>query len=408
MEDIAIQARSLGKRYRIRETGGVTGLVDMAWRRLGRPGDAPNQFWALKDVGFDIRKGEVVGILGHNGAGKSTLLKVLTRITNPTEGWARINGRVGMLLEVGTGFHPHLTGRENVIVGGAILGMSRQETLDKYDAIVEFAEMRGFMDMPVGHYSSGMALRLALSVAVHLDAEVVFLDEIWAVGDHAFQHKTWQRIESLIASGRTFVIVAHNLQIIERLCSRCLLLDHGVLTMDGSPAEVIARYRDELRRRSSAGGVNSGGDAAAIGSDSVEIVEARLRSDDVHLGEVLDCQLVLEARTAAKITLGLSVRDSLGKTVAVCTQGEQPLPWAELALLSGRNRFRCAVPVVFPTANTFDLIVELRGEDGMAAYAELPFTVTEHAVVMADTAGHDVSVPALTVDWTVDDGVVSG
>ncbi len=404
MDDIAIRAYSLGKRYRIRETGGVTGLVDLARRRLGRPGDGPNQFWALKDISFDIRKGEVVGVLGHNGAGKSTLLKVLTRITNPTEGWARINGRVGMLLEVGTGFHPHLTGRENVIVGGAILGMSRRETLDKYDAIVEFAEMAGFMDMPVGHYSSGMALRLALSVAIHLDAEVVFLDEIWAVGDHAFQYKTWRRIEQLIASGRTFVIVAHNLQIIERLCTRCLLLDHGTLTMDGTPAEVIGRYRDELRRRSSGSGVPVNGGSTS-GAGGVDIVEARLDTDDVRRGERLHCHLVLEARAAGKVTLGLSVRDGMGRTVAVCTQGEQPLPWSELTLLTGRNSLRCAIPVVFPAANTFELVLELRGEDGLAAYADLPFSVTEHEVVVADAGGRGVSVPALTVDWRVEEGV---
>ena len=306
--DLAISARQIGKRYQLREGGGMSGLLGLLGRKLRRLcGSAvaeppPNRFWALKDISFDIKKGEVVGLIGHNGAGKSTLLKVLTRITNPSEGTARVQGRVGMLLEVGTGFHPDLTGRENVFVGGAILGMTRAEIRRKYDAIVDFAELAGFMDTAVRHYSSGMGLRLALSVAVHLDADVVFLDEIWAVGDHAFQLKTWRRIEELIASGRTFVIVAHNLETMERLCSRCLLIDHGRLTMDGPPAQVNARYRHELRQRRAAA------PSSGAGPEGIEIAEARLLAEEVQLGQALDCRLVVEMARDGQLALAVAVQ----------------------------------------------------------------------------------------------------
>jgi lipopolysaccharide transport system ATP-binding protein len=405
---IAISARQLGKRYRLRETGGVTGFADLVSRKLRRLMGTPvaeppaNEFWALKDVSFDIRKGEVVGLIGHNGAGKSTLLKILTRITNPTEGMARVNGRVGMLLEVGTGFHPDLTGRENVFVGGAILGMTRHEIRRKYDDIVAFAEMESFMDTPVRHYSSGMSLRLALSVAIHLDADVVFLDEIWAVGDHAFQFKTWRRIEELIASGRTFVIVVHNLDTIERLCERCLLLDHGRLTMDGAPADVIARYRQELRQRT------HGGPAVVPISGDLEIVEAKLISDEVHMGDALDLRLTLDAQRAERVSLGLSIRDSYGKTIAIGTQRQDRQRWASLPATNGRNHYRCTIPAVFAPANTYTLWLELRSEDGLADCVEVPFAVAERALVVVDEAGRDLPVPTLSVDWKAEFEGITG
>jgi ABC-type polysaccharide/polyol phosphate transport system ATPase subunit len=400
LTDFAIRASGIGKRFRLRNSGGVSGLaakVAGQFRRLAGTEDAPpTHFWALKDISFDIRKGEVVGIIGHNGAGKSTLLKILTRITNPTEGHGLVSGRVGMLLEVGTGFHEDLTGRENVYLGGAILGMTRSEIRRKYDDIVAFAETEGFMDLAVRHYSSGMKLRLALSVAIHLDAEVIFLDEIWAVGDHAFQLKTWQRVEELIASGRTFVIVAHNMETIGRLCSRCLLLDHGRLTMDGPPAEVIARYRDELRQRRAVA-------ASADGRrpDSLELLEARLVTEDIHLGDILDCRLTVDAGRAGVLMLAVAVRDHWGKVLAVGAAGGDDGRWTSLPVAVGRNSFRCQVPAPFAAASAYDLVVEI-AQNGAVLRVELPFTVVVRDMMIVDETGQDQAVPAVSIRWESD------
>ncbi|HIJ38372.1 MAG TPA: ABC transporter ATP-binding protein, partial [Rhodospirillaceae bacterium] len=359
-QGIAIRAEHLSKRYRLREGGGVTGLVGNLNRRLRqRGGDQPaapqSHFWALDDVSFDIHKGEVVGIIGHNGAGKSTLLKILTRITNPTRGSARVTGRVGMLLEVGTGFHGDLTGRENVFLNGAILGMTRKEIRRKYDDIVAFAEIADFMDLPVRHYSSGMCLRLALSVAVHLDAEVIFLDEIWAVGDQSFQTKTWRRIEELIGSGRTFVIVAHNLETIERLCNRCLLIDHGRLTMDGTPTAVIARYREEIRQRARQDLEGTSGQALRLA-----VIDAHLTANEVRPGDFLDCRLELEVDRTGEIDLALSVRDANLRPVATGLDAVGLQRWSTQPVVSGRNHFRCAFPAAFSCGGGYELVLEVR------------------------------------------------
>jgi ABC-type polysaccharide/polyol phosphate transport system ATPase subunit len=394
LDEYAIRAFGLGKQYRLRVSGGVAGLAAKMARRIGRRAEdaSATHFWALKDVSFDIRKGEVVGIIGHNGAGKSTLLKILTRITNPTEGRATVNGRVGMLLEVGTGFHEDLTGRENVYLGGAILGMTRAEIRHKYDDIVAFAEMDGFMDLAVRHYSSGMKLRLALSVAIHLDADVIFLDEIWAVGDHSFQLKTWARIESLIASGRTFVIVAHNLETIGRLCTRCLLLDHGRLTMDGSPEAVISRYRQELRQRNQ--GQRS--DSTSPLLQSTEIAELSLASENLPMGEMLDGRFTLMAQRPGVLKLAALVRDSYGRVVAVGEAAEGR--WTSVPVVAGRNQLRCQLPVALSQCGGYDLVLQIAEGDAVIT-AELPFTVIEREILIKDEQGQDLAVQALPIQW---------
>ena len=398
MDDYAIRAFGLGKQYRLREGSGMAGLAAKMARRIGGRGEqAPEtHFWALKDVSFDIKKGEVVGILGHNGAGKSTLLKILTRITNPTEGHGAVHGRVGMLLEVGTGFHEDLTGRENVYLGGAILGMTRSEIREKYDDIVAFAEMDGFMDLAVRHYSSGMQLRLALSVAIHLDAEVIFLDEIWAVGDHAFQMKTWARIEALIASGRTFVIVAHNLDIIGRLCTRCLLLDHGRLTMDGSPEAVIARYRLELRQRSESQ-QNALSSALLKG---IEIAELSLASENLPMGDRLDCRFTLMAQRAGTLKMAVQLRDGWGRIAAVGVGCDGR--WTSLPVAAGRNVLRCQLPVALPQCGSYDLLLQI-AEGEAVITAELPFTVIEREILIKDEQDQDVAVPVLPVSFETEE-----
>jgi lipopolysaccharide transport system ATP-binding protein len=260
MSDVVIRAEGLAKRYtlgaprrrhdtlRDHLVRSVTALV----RRNGHPpapalppapaGDGSGTLWALKDVSFDIARGEVVGFIGRNGAGKSTLLKILARITEPTRGWAEIRGRVGSLLEVGTGFHPELTGRENVYLNGAILGMTRAEIRRKFDAIVAFAETDRFIDTPVKHYSSGMAVRLAFAVAAHLEPEILIVDEVLAVGDVAFQKKCLGTMGDLARQGRTVLFVSHNMAAVQGLCSRACLLSAGHIVAEGGPTEVVRRY----------------------------------------------------------------------------------------------------------------------------------------------------------------------
>jgi lipopolysaccharide transport system ATP-binding protein len=204
------------------------------------------EFWALKNVNFTINQGEIVGIIGHNGAGKSTLLKILSQITPPTEGEITLNGRVGSLLEVGTGFHPELTGRENIFLNGAILGMSRKEIAEKFDKIVEFSGVDKFLDTPVKYYSSGMYVRLAFSVAAHLEPDILIVDEVLAVGDTEFQKKCLGKMDEITQKdGRTVLFVSHNLTAIKQLCKRCILLEKGQVIMDGPTADVVGKYEQK-------------------------------------------------------------------------------------------------------------------------------------------------------------------
>jgi lipopolysaccharide transport system ATP-binding protein len=256
MNDVAIQIRGLGKRYRLggarkgyktlRES--IVAAALAPFRHFSAASKAENGegvFWALKDVNFDVGQGEVIGVIGRNGAGKSTLLKVLSRITDPTEGEIDINGRVGSLLEVGTGFHPELTGRENVYLNGAILGMRRAEITRRFDEIVEFAEVERFLDTPVKYYSSGMYMRLAFAVAAHLEPEILVVDEVLAVGDMQFQKKCMGKMESVAAAGRTVLFVSHNIGAIRTLCQRVVWLESGRLKMAGIPMR--SRFSTSLR-----------------------------------------------------------------------------------------------------------------------------------------------------------------
>jgi lipopolysaccharide transport system ATP-binding protein len=205
-------------------------------------GDSQEEFWALKDVSFDVQQGEVLGIIGRNGAGKSTLLKVLSRITEPTSGRVTLRGRVASLLEVGTGFHPELSGRENIFLNGAILGMSRREIKSKFDEIVNFAGVEKFLDTPVKRYSSGMYVRLAFAVAAHLEPEILVVDEVLAVGDADFQKKCMGKMQDVAKEGRTVIFVSHTMGAISSLCSRCMLMEKGELVTDGIPTDVISTY----------------------------------------------------------------------------------------------------------------------------------------------------------------------
>jgi lipopolysaccharide transport system ATP-binding protein len=244
-----IQAGGLGKQYR-RGLTAEPGLRHALERFVKSPLGALRKkkeetFWALKDVSLEVKEGEVLGLIGRNGAGKTTLLKILSRITQPTEGWAEIRGRVGSLLEVGTGFHPELTGRENTFLSGAILGMSRREIERKFDEIVAFAELEKFIDTAVKHYSSGMYVRLAFAVAAHLEPEILLVDEVLAVGDITFQKKCLGKMGDVAKAGRTVVLVSHNMAAINALSTRVVMLNDGGIVFDGQAAEATAKYYAE-------------------------------------------------------------------------------------------------------------------------------------------------------------------
>ncbi|HWF87607.1 MAG TPA: ABC transporter ATP-binding protein, partial [Pyrinomonadaceae bacterium] len=245
-----ITAENLRKQYQIgadqsarylRDTLG--GLLKNPLKRAHTNGHTDDRtIWALKGVSFDVEQGEIVGIVGGNGAGKSTLLKIVSRITEPTSGRVRLRGRVGSLLEVGTGFHPELTGRENIFLNGAVMGMKRSEIARRFDEIVDFASIGKLLDTPVKHFSSGMYMRLAFAVAAHLDQEILLVDEVLAVGDVAFQQKCIKKVSNISASGRTVLFVSHNMEAISQLCPRVMLLEAGSIVTDGPTDETLRKY----------------------------------------------------------------------------------------------------------------------------------------------------------------------
>jgi lipopolysaccharide transport system ATP-binding protein len=281
---VAVQVKDLGKRYRIgarlaygslRETLAETARAPVRALRGGRT--KPPLFWALQDVDLQVGKGEVLGIIGRNGAGKSTLLRILSRVTAPTTGRAELHGRVGALLEVGTGFHAELTGRENIYLNGAILGMPRADILRKFDAIVDFAEFEQFLDTPVKRYSSGMYMRLAFSIAAHLEPEILIVDEVLAVGDAAFQKKCLGKMGTVAGEGRTVLFVSHNMPAVQSLCDRAVWLHGGRIVDEGSPAGVILRYL-ESEAESTAVPLQDRTDR--LGDGSVTITSLQVESAD--------------------------------------------------------------------------------------------------------------------------------
>jgi lipopolysaccharide transport system ATP-binding protein len=307
MDDIAILAEGLGKKFKIGATplryrtlrDSLSEAVTAPWRRIrslasrsdGRFAQ-PGVIWALRDVSFEVRRGQVLGIIGRNGAGKSTLLKILSRVTEPTEGHAEIHGRVGSLLEVGTGFHPELTGRENIYLNGAILGMKRSEIDRKFDEIVAFSEVEDFIDTPVKRYSSGMYLRLAFAVAAHLEPEILVVDEILAVGDAEFQHKCMGKMSDVAQQGRTVLFVSHNMSAVLRLTEETIVLDKGRLTYRADTLEAIDFYM--------ASGFAQAGEriweASEVPADAAPFHPVALRVRDAQ-GHVVDCVKSIEPAT---------------------------------------------------------------------------------------------------------------
>src|SRR6202521_4337505 len=291
MSTLAIRAEGLGKQYRVGELERYLALRDVLMRavrsplKLFRPAKS-ELMWAVKDVSLQVQHGEVIGIIGRNGSGKTTLLKILSRVTRPTCGFAEVHGRMGTLLEVGTGFHPELTGRENVFLSGAILGMSKPEMDRKFDEMVAFAEVEKFLDTPLKHYSSGMQMRLAFAVAAHLEPEILLVDEVLAVGDMAFQKKCLGKMEDVAKGGRTVLFVSHNMAAVTRLCQRGVLLDGGRILLDSNFLEASAQYFDwglgtSAERRW--GDIETSPGNAVVRLRSVRVISEGVVSDNVDI-----------------------------------------------------------------------------------------------------------------------------
>jgi lipopolysaccharide transport system ATP-binding protein len=325
MSRSVIQLEGLGKRYRIgqpRQHNALSHVIGDALRAPARllrgskheSGGQANGglsaaantstnhrgssfIWALKDVSFDVKEGEVVGLIGRNGAGKSTLLKILARVTRPTEGHGEIHGRVGSLLEVGTGFHPELTGRENVFMSGAVLGMRKAEIDRKFDEIVAFSEVERFLDTPLKHYSSGMQMRLAFAVAAHLEHEILLVDEVLAVGDLSFQKKCLRKMQDVSATGRTIIFISHQVNQIRRLCTRAIWLDSGEVRESGAVAQVLASYESVMMSRAKGNGNNERAPESQVKARflSWEVLEPRAEERNMYASfETLKVRFILQ------------------------------------------------------------------------------------------------------------------
>ncbi len=371
MTDVVIRAEGLGKSYLIghqakrepnptlREvlsrtaSGLVRSASDMARGRQLVGGDSVEEFWALKDVSFEINRGDVVGIIGRNGAGKSTLLKILSRITEPSEGRVSIKGRVASLLEVGTGFHPELSGRENIFLNGAILGMTRAEIRRKFDEIVAFAEVEKFLDTPVKRYSSGMYVRLAFAVAAHLEPEILVVDEVLAVGDAEFQKKCLGKMSEVASQGRTVLFVSHQLGSVADLCQRCILLRDGGIASVGSVSSVVQEYLSETATEFRPNTLSSEAAAALFSvtafdaTGSVKTVFDS--SEDIHVS----FEFVVQHKTEP-FRVGLRVvSQSHGDVLTSSETDSLTLIRREV----GKFRSRCTLPKNFLSPGTYTLCI---------------------------------------------------
>lgn len=379
MRELAIEVEGLGKQYRLGQREGAYRMLRdvlansgrrllTAFSRNGRPTtQAKTEFWALRNINFKVHHGEVLGIIGRNGAGKTTLLKLLSRITEPSEGRARIYGRIGALLEVGTGFHPELTGRENIYLNGALLGMSRAEIERKFDEIVAFAEVEQFLDTPVKRYSSGMQLRLGFAVAAHLEPEILIVDEVLAVGDASFQKKCLGKMQDVAGSGRTVLFVSHNMPAVMNLCERVLVLDRGSLVYDGPAREGAERY---LSSYASAVSTPLGERSDRQGTGCARFVELCLydegnrRVSSARCGKPVEIGLRIDSRhhtTLRNVQVGIDIRGPFDEWLA-----NLATTWVtgDVESLHKGDEIRCRIPrlPLPPGRYSLDLYLGLSGE----------------------------------------------
>jgi len=385
MSDIAIRAENLSKLYRVGQYVGyqtlresITGAFTAPFRRRHRDGDRVketsfqsrdpnssisgqgNYIWALKDISFEVKQGEAIGIIGRNGAGKTTLLKLLCRITYPTEGYAEVHGRVGSLLEVGTGFHPELTGRENIYLNGAVLGMRKVEIDRKFDEIVDFSGVEKFLDTPMKRYSSGMQVRLAFSVAAHLEPEILLVDEVLAVGDAAFQKKCLGRMGDITREGRTVLFVSHNMAAITNLCQRGFLIESGELTHQGSTVETVHQY---LNSTADSGSVLLEQGAAHKGDGSLRVNRIKLADADENEVDYLqsgaDSKIILEYASPLEeglknVVISMAIDSLYGERICVL---QNDYVNCEFEKIGPKGKLICCIPNLPLAAGLYQLTI---------------------------------------------------
>lgn len=392
-------------------TDGVRSGWARARGRARRPaaaaGPPDGEFWALKDVSFAIRPGEVVGLIGRNGAGKSSLLKVLSRITEPTSGRAVVRGRLGSLLEVGTGFHNELTGRENIYVNGAILGMTRREIARKFDEIVAFAEMDRFLDTPVKRYSSGMYVRLAFAIAAHLELDTLLVDEVLAVGDMDFQKKCLAKMGTIAEGGRTVVFVSHNLGLVHRLCDRAILLRQGRVQYDGLAADVIQAY---LRDNQSHAGRWERPTGQPAPTREVVLSRAEVIGPDGRVSGVVNCgesfRIAIEyevVRPIPNFEIGISLRNPEGVAVLVSLDSDTA-EWGDRTRPAARYRSVCTVPAHLLAPGTYALTFAahvINQQTFDTQLDALTFEVTEAGCIRTKRNDRRVGVITPIFDWHI-------
>lgn len=397
MGDIAIRVEGIGKKYRIGKVEKYKTLRDSITSAIGAPfqramqlfrggaggdGEEDQAFWALEDICFEVKQGEVVGVIGGNGAGKSTLLKILSRIVEPTVGFAEIYGRVGSLLEVGTGFHPELTGRENTYLNGAILGMKQADIKKKFDEIVAFSEVEKFIDTPVKHYSSGMYLRLAFSVAAHLEPEILLVDEVLAVGDAGFQKKCLGKMGSVAKEGRTVLFVSHNLGAITQLCGRAMQFEKGRLKRVGPSVEVVNTYLSSLFGTEVKSSWSD--ESSQPNHSDVRFTSARLLSTDGQPRSVVNFNdsLVVEIAYDVKVPVkGLSVtfhlNDSMNNIVFESIDTDMP-EWSGRVRDPGGYRATTTIPpcLLRPGRYYLSFVSYVQGRNSFKLFQQLDGALT--------------------------------
>lgn len=404
---VAISVEDVSKRFRLGTIGEhqrlteaiSSGLKSLFARGTQISGSASKEFWALQHISFEIEQGEVVGIIGHNGAGKSTLLKILSRIVTPTSGRVGVRGRIGSLLEVGTGFHPELTGRENIFLNGAILGMKRSEIRKRFDRIVEFAEVSQFLDTPVKRYSSGMTVRLGFSVAAHMEPDVLIIDEVLSVGDQAFQNRCMGKATELGNQGRAILVVSHNLAAISNICSRAMLLDHGTIVLDGEPKQAIERYMQGMRFDTGKVQWEPDGapasDQVRLRSVSVRNTSAQTSSNQVEIDQPILFEVDYEVLSDGAVnTVQIHLKDENG--VFVLSSANAPsmslAPDGSFGkpLGVGRYRAECVLPPNFLNDSRYVLSVFLGPEIGKATVqcdSVLAFSVLDTGAMRKEFLG---------------------
>jgi lipopolysaccharide transport system ATP-binding protein len=415
---VAIRATGISKRYKLGQRERYGSLRESMSRFFSNPFASkeadPGTLWALKDVNFEIAERQAVGLIGRNGAGKSTLLKVLSRITEPTAGEVTIHGRVGSLLEVGTGFHPELSGRDNIFLNGALLGMKRQEIKRKFDEIVAFAEIEKFLDTPVKHYSSGMYMRLAFAVAAHLEPEILLVDEVLAVGDAAFQRKCLGKMEDVAHSGRTVVFVSHNMGAVNSLCSRAIWVDKGQIREEGPAQQIVAHYLDSVREGFEVG--NAKPDDKLV----IERVVLKNRRGEVSTTFRGDEEFLVEIQFNARTKIPnphfiIAVLGSYGEafTAAMTFDGITP------EAIEGRGTIGCRFkpPILLP--GTYTIVIGARGPDGVSMLMASKYDAAFFTVVGlmaeygfeapgADSQASHANGLIVPYEWHLPDGTIRG